>query len=107
MKNLSNMMKQVQQIQAKTAELQERLSELEVEGQSGGGMVVVTMNGKHEVKGVKIDRTLIDPDEIEVLEDLIAAACNDACGKVEQSIREATESLMGGVKLPPGMKLPF
>ena len=107
MKNLSNMMKQVQQIQAKSAEMQEKLAEIEVTGQSGGGMVLVTMSGKHEVKSVKIDRGLVDPDDVEVLEDLIAAACNDARGKVEESIREATEALMGGLKLPPGLKLPF
>ena len=107
MKNLASMMKQAQQIQAKAAEMQEKLGEIEITGQSGGGMVLVTMSGKHEVKRVKIDRGLIDPDDVEVLEDLVAAACNDARGKVEQTVREQTEEMMGGLKLPPGMKLPF
>ncbi|MCB9947052.1 MAG: YbaB/EbfC family nucleoid-associated protein [Rhodospirillaceae bacterium] len=107
MKNLTGMLKQAQQMQAKLAEMQEKLAELEVAGESGGGMVTVTMSGKHEIKRVHIDRSLVDPEEIEVLEDLVAAACNDARTKVERRVQEESEALMGGMKLPPGMKLPF
>ncbi len=107
MKNLGNMMKQAQEMQAKMAEMQERLAELEISGQAGGGLVTVTMNGKGELRAVKIDKSLADPEEVEVLEDLIVAAANDAKGRVEAQIQEETARLMGGMKLPPGMKLPF
>ncbi len=107
MKNLGNMMKQAQQMQAKMAEMQERLATIEVEGQSGGGLVKVVLNGKAEMKQVKIDRSLIDPEEIEVLEDLVVAAFADAKAKVESQLQEETARLMGDMKLPPGMKLPF
>ena len=107
MKNLSQMMKQAQQMQAKMGELQEQLLAVEVTGQAGAGLVAVTMNGKNEVRQVKIDKSLADPEEIEVLEDLIVAACNDARGKVEATVQQKTSELMGGLKLPPGVKLPF
>ena len=107
MKNLGNMMKQAQEMQAKMAEMQERLGDLEVGGQSGGGLVAVTLNGKGEVRTVKIDKSLVDPDDIEVMEDLIVAAINDAKAKVESTVQEETAKLMGGLKLPPGLKLPL
>lgn len=107
MKNLSQMMKQAQQMQAKMSELQEQLVAVEVTGQAGAGLVAVTMNGKNEVRRIKIDKSLVDPEEIEVLEDLIAAACNDARTKVEATVQQMTSELMGGLKLPPGLKLPF
>ena len=107
MKNLSQMMKQAQQMQAKMGELQEQLLAVEVTGQAGAGLVAVTMNGKNEVREVKIDKSLVDPEEIEVLEDLIVAACNDARSKVEATVQQKTSELMGGLKLPPGVKLPF
>jgi len=107
MKNLGNMMKQAQEMQAKMAEMQERLGDLEITGQSGGGLVTVTLNGKGEVRTVKVDKTLVDPEDIEVMEDLIVAAFNDAKAKVESTVQEETSKLMGGPKLPPGMKLPF
>jgi len=105
--NIGQMMRQVQEVQAKMAQMQERLAEIEVMGQSGGGMITTTMNGKGELKKIKIDPKLVDPAEIEMLEDLIVAACNDAKGKVETAIAGETEKIMGGLKLPPGMKLPF
>ncbi len=105
--NIGQMMKQVQDMQTKMADMQNRLGELEVTGQSGGGMVVATMNGKGEMKKIKIDAKLIDPAEIEMLEDLIVAACNDAKQKVDQNVASKTEEMMGGIKLPPGVKLPF
>ena len=107
MKNLSNMMKQAQQMQAKMAEMQERMGDLEVSGQSGAGLVTVTLNGRKEMRSVKIDRSLVDPDDIEVLEDLIVAAFNDANAKADAAIQDETQKMMSGLKLPPGMKLPF
>ncbi|MGK9170737.1 YbaB/EbfC family nucleoid-associated protein [Inquilinus limosus] len=107
MKNLGQMMKQAQEMQAKMAEMQSRLAEIEVPGQAGAGMVSVVLNGKGELRSLKIDPKLADPSEIEVLEDLVVAAFNDAKGKVEAAVQEETQKLMGGLKLPPGMKLPF
>ncbi len=107
MKNLGNMMKQAQEMQAKMAEMQESLDKVEVTGASGGGMVEVTLTGKGEMRKVKIDPALVDKDEIEVLEDLIAAAHNDAKGKVEAHVAEEMSKVTGGLQLPPGMKLPF
>ncbi|WP_207458026.1 YbaB/EbfC family nucleoid-associated protein [Azospirillum sp. SYSU D00513] len=107
MKNLGEMMKQAQQMQAKMQEMQSRLGDIEVTGQSGAGMVTVTVNGKSEMKKIKLDKGVVDPEDIEVLEDLIVAAFNDAKNKVEQQVAEETSKLMGGLKLPPGIKLPF
>ena len=107
MKNLGEMMKQAQQMQAKMQEMQSRLGDIEVTGQSGAGMVTVTVNGKSEMKKIKLDKGVVDPEDIEVLEDLIVAAFNDAKNKVEQQVSEETSKLMGGLKLPPGLKLPF
>ena len=107
MKNLGQMMKQAQQMQAKMAELQEKLAEAEVTGASGGGMIEVTMNGKGEMRRIKIDPALVDPADVEVLEDLIVAAANDAKSKVEAEVAARMRELTGGIELPPGMKLPF
>ncbi|HUN50763.1 MAG TPA: YbaB/EbfC family nucleoid-associated protein [Candidatus Sulfotelmatobacter sp.] len=107
MKNLSQMLKQAQEMQSRMAEMQARLDTHEVSGASGGGMVTVTLNGKGTMRRVKLDPSLIDPAEIEVLEDLIVAAHQDAKSKVEAYVAEETAKLTGGLKLPPGMKLPF
>ncbi|MFO1127299.1 MAG: YbaB/EbfC family nucleoid-associated protein [Rhodospirillales bacterium] len=107
MKNLGQMMKQAQKLQAKVAEMQEQLASVEVTGGAGGGMLQVTMNGKGEVRKVKIDATLVDPNEVDVLEDLVAAACNDAKQKVEAHVAERMAELTGGLQLPPGIQLPF
>ena len=107
MKNLGQMMKQAQQMQAKMAELQARLGEMEVGGQSGGGMVQATLNGKGELKRVKIDPSLAKADEVEVLEDLVVAAVNDARQRADAMVAEEMSKLTGGLQLPPGMKLPF
>jgi DNA-binding YbaB/EbfC family protein len=101
------MMKQAQEMQSRMAELQERLAEVEMTGSSGGGMVQVTLNGKGAMRQVKIDKSLMVPDETEVLEDLIVAATNDAKSRVEAHLAEEMSKLTGGLKLPPGMKLPF
>ncbi len=107
MKNLGQMMKQAQQMQAKMAELQDKLAESEMTGAAGGGMVQVTMNGKGELRAVKIDPSLLTPADAEVLEDLVVAAANDAKAKVESHVAEEMQNLTGGLALPPGMKLPF
>jgi DNA-binding YbaB/EbfC family protein len=107
MKNIGQMMKQAQEMQAKMAEMQQRLAELEGEGQAGAGLVRATLNGKGELRRIRIDPSLLAADEAEVLEDLVIAAFADAKGKVEAQVQEETSRLMGGLKLPPGLKLPF
>lgn len=107
MKNLGQMMKQAQEMQAKLAEIQEELSETEVTGSAGGGMVQVTMTGKNEARKLKIDLNLVNPGEVEVLEDLIVAAINDARAKAEATASQKMSDLTGGLQLPPGFKLPF
>ncbi len=103
---LGNLMKQAQKMQEDMQKAQEELKNLEVEGQAGGGMVNVTMTGKHEVKKVHIDDSMINDDK-EMLEDLIAAAMNDASNKIEQLTKEQMSGLTAGLNLPAGMKLPF
>jgi nucleoid-associated protein EbfC len=107
MKNLSGLMKQAQQMQARMQEMQSRLESMEVEGSSGAGLVVVTLNGKGELRRVKIDPKLADPAEIEMLEDLIVAAHRAAKEKIETMAQTEMQKLTGGLQLPPGMKLPF
>lgn len=106
MKNLMGMMKQAQEMQSRMAGLQEELAQAIVEGQSGGGMVLVTLNGKGEMIGVKLDPSLMKPDEAEIVEDLIVAAHNDAKAKAETMMQEKMKDLTGGLSLPPGMN-PF
>ena len=107
MKNLGQMMKQAQEMQAKMAEMQERLALIEMSGAAGGGMVEVTVNGKGEMRRIKIDPGLIVPDDVEVLEDLIVAAANAAKAKVESHTAEEMQKVTGGLNLPAGLKLPF
>lgn len=107
MKNLGNLMKQAQQMQTKMAEMQAKLGDLEVTGAAGGGMLQVTLNGKFELKQIKIDKSLVDPEDVEVLEDLILAAFNDAKVKAEAAMQDEMSKITGGLNLPPGMKLPF
>ena len=107
MKNLTQMMKQAQQMQAKMAEMQAALEQLAVTGSAGGGMVQVTLTGKGAMTGIKIDPALAVPGEIEVLEDLVVAAVNDARTKVDSMVAGEMSKLTGGLQLPPGLKLPF
>lgn len=107
MKNLGQMMKQAQAMQAKMAEVQESLGAVEISGSAGGGLVGVTLTGKGEMRGMKIDPSLLDANEVEVLEDLITAAFNDAKTKVEAHVSERMAEITGGLKLPAGMNLPF
>lgn len=103
---LGNLMKQAQQMQEKMQRMQEEVAKLEVTGESGGGMVKITMTGKHEVRRVSIDDSLWQDDK-EMLEDLIAAAINDAARRIEQNQQEKMSSVTAGMNLPAGMKLPF
>ena len=104
--NIGQLMKQAQMMQENMKRMQEQLGALEVEGQSGAGMVKVQMTCKHEVKRVTIDPSLVGDDR-EMLEDLVAAAFNDAARKVESTIAEKTSGMMAGLGLPAGFKLPF
>lgn len=105
--NLGAMMKQAQQMQAKMESMQDSLNDITVEGVSGGGMVKVTTSAKGEAKSVSIDPAIIDPDDVEMMEDLIVAAMNDAKAKAEAAAAEEMKKVTGGLQLPPGMKLPF
>jgi hypothetical protein len=103
---IGNLLKQAQQMQANMQKMQEEMANMEVEGQAGGGMVKVTMTGRHDVKRVFIDPSLLSDDK-EMLEDLIAAAVNDAVRHVEKMTQERVSGMTGGMGLPPGFKLPF
>ena len=103
---IAGLMKQAQQMQENMRKLQDELASVEVEGQSGAGMVKVTMNCRHDVKRVRIDSSLLADDK-DMLEDLVAAAINDAVRKVEAAVQEKMSALTGGLGLPSGMKLPF
>lgn len=103
---IGNLMKQAQKMQQDMQKAQEELASMEVNGQSGGGLVSVIMTGKHEVRRVSIDASLLGDDK-DMLEDLVAAAINDATHKVEQTTQEKMSGLTSGMSLPPGMKLPF
>ena len=104
--NFNELMKQAQAMQANMEKAQAEIGKIEVVGEAGGGMVKVTMTGRHEVRRVQIEPAL-DTGDREMLEDLIAAAANDAVHKVEARVQEKMASLTAGLALPPGMKLPF
>ena len=105
--NIQKMMKQAQQMQKKMEEAQDKLGDLEVMGSAGAGMVEVTLTGKGEARKVKIDPKIVDPDDIEMMEDLIVAAINDAKSKSETASNDEMSKITGGMGLPPGMKMPF
>lgn len=105
--NIMGMMKQAQEIQARMQRVQEELAAMEIGGESGGGLVAVTLNGKGEMRRIRIDPSLMKPGEAEILEDLILAATQDAKGKVESTMAEKMKEVTGGLPLPPGLKLPF
>ena len=107
MTNIGNMMKQAQQLQKKMSEAQEKLKSIEVEGSSGGGVVKVIVNAKGDIKKIDIDKSLLDPNEKEITEDLILAAINDAKNRAENVAAEEMKNLTWGISLPPGFKLPF
>jgi hypothetical protein len=103
---IANLMQQAQKMQEQLKRTQEEIARLEVEGQAGGGMVRVTMTGAHAVRRVRIEPSLAGGD-LEMLEDLVAAACNDATRRVGEAVQQHMAGAMGGMQLPPGMKLPF
>ncbi len=107
MKNLAGLMKQASQMQAKMQEMQAKLEAMEVQGSAGAGMVTLTLNGKGELKRLKLDPKLADPAEIEMLEDLIVAAHADAKRHLEATTAEEMQKVTGGLNLPAGMTLPF
>jgi|TARA_B100000767_G_C19552153_1_gene445408 hypothetical protein len=103
---IGQLMKQAQEMQENMKKAQDELSNITVTGESGGGMVTVTMTCKHEIKALKIDDTLLSDDK-EMLEDLIIASFNDAIRRVEKKSQESLSGMTAGLNLPPGMKLPF
>ncbi len=107
MKNIGQMMKQAQEMQSRMQDMQSELAELELTGASGAGMVQVTLNGKGEARGVKIDPSLFTDADAEMLEDLVVAAINDARAKVDVAARDKMSEITGGLELPAGMQLPF
>ncbi|NLK85629.1 MAG: YbaB/EbfC family nucleoid-associated protein [Aeromonadales bacterium] len=104
--NMGNMMKQAQMMQERLQKAQDEIAKMEVVGEAGAGMVKVTMTGNHEVRRVSIDDSLVGDDK-EILEDLLAAAYNDAQRRIEEQSKEKLSAVTGGMQLPPGMKLPF
>jgi hypothetical protein len=107
MKNLAGLMKQAQQMQSKVQEMQAKLEATEVTGEAGAGLVKVTLNGKNDLRKIKIDPKIVDPADTEMLEDLILAAHRDARTKIEAVSADEMQKVTGGLQLPPGMKLPF
>jgi len=106
MKDIMGMMKAAQEMKGRMEELQNQIAQMSIEGRSGAGMVVVTLSGKGEMRGLKIDPSLVT-DDISVVEDLIIAAHNDAKGKVEYETNARMQELTAGLPLPPGLKFPF
>ena len=107
MKDLMGMMKKAQEMQAKMAEMQDSLGNVVVEGRAGAGLVTVSLSGKGELMGIKIDPSLLKPEDAEMLEDLIVAAHNDAKTKAEEEAARQMSEVTAGLPLPPGMKFPF
>ncbi len=105
MRDIMGMMKQVQEMQAKMQQMQQELADMEVTGQAGAGMVTVTLNGKGEMRGIKIAPSLMKPDEAEIVEDLIIAATQDAKAKVDETAQDKMQDVAGGLPIPPGLKL--
>jgi hypothetical protein len=104
---MGNLMKQAQQMQDRMQKVQEEIANTEVTGESGAGLVKVTITGSHSVRRVDIDPSLMEEDEKEMLEDLIAAAFNDASRRIEETQKEKMAGVTGGMQMPPGFKMPF
>ncbi|MCZ2328071.1 YbaB/EbfC family nucleoid-associated protein [Bartonella sp. F02] len=107
MNDMMDMMKKAKEVQEKMQQLQRDLVHLEITGTSGGGLVNVILNGQGDMKGIKIDPSLIKPEEVEILEDLIIAAHNEAKVKIKAAVEEKTQSIRAELPIPPGIKLPF
>ncbi|QEW07311.1 YbaB/EbfC family nucleoid-associated protein [Nitrincola iocasae] len=106
MKGMGDIMKQAQKMQEEMQRAQQEIASAEVQGESGAGLVSIVMNGRHDVKSVSIDSSLMEEDK-EILEDLIAAAVNDAVRKVEADSQQRMAQITGGMQMPPGFKMPF
>ena len=105
---LANLMKKAQEMQTNMQKAQEEVAKMEIDGESGAGLVKVVMTGKHDIRKIKIDPSIVDREDIEMLEDLVAAAINDATRKVEEKSAEKMSGLTAGIPgMPPGFKLPF
>lgn len=107
MRDMMGIMKKAKEMQEKMQQLQNEMENLEITGTAGGGLVSVTLNGKNTITAIKIDPSLIKPEEAEILEDLIMAAHNEAKAKIETAMAEKTQSMTAGLPIPPGFKLPF
>ncbi|EJF75427.1 YbaB/EbfC family nucleoid-associated protein [Bartonella alsatica] len=107
MRDMMSMMKKAKEMQEKMQKVQEELAKLQVIGTAGGGLVNITLNGKNIITAIQIDPSLLTPEEVEILEDLIMAAYNEARVKIEIAIEEKTKSITAGIPLPSGFKLPF
>jgi DNA-binding YbaB/EbfC family protein len=107
MRDFLGMMKQAKELQERVQSVQAEIAAMEASGASGGGLVTVTVDGKGAVKAVKIDRSLVNPEEVGILEDLIVAAARDARGKAEAMAEAKMKELAAGLPLPPGLNLPF
>jgi nucleoid-associated protein EbfC len=105
MKDLMGVMKQMGEMQARMQKMQEELAALEIEGQAGAGLVKVTLSGKGDMKRLSVDPSLLKPDEVEILEDLVVAAAQDAKAKLDQQLQVKMQEMTGGLPLPPGLKL--
>ncbi len=107
MVNINQMMKQMQSMQQKFSQAQEEIAKREFEGASGGSLVTITLNGKGAMVKISLDPSLLDKDEVDVLEDLVLAAFNDAKKKLDAETEGSMSDLMGGIPLPPGLKFPY
>lgn len=107
MKDMAKLFQQAQEMQARMGEMQAKMAEMEARGVAGGGLVAVTLNGQNQMRRVEIDPSLLRPEEAEILEDLITAAYHDAKSRLDALLQQEMSKLTGGIKLPPGFKLPF
>ncbi|TCD16456.1 YbaB/EbfC family nucleoid-associated protein [Oricola cellulosilytica] len=107
MRDIMGLMSKAKEMQEKMQSLQEEMETLTADGTAGGGMVTVTLNGKGAMQGLKLDPSVFKEDDVEILEDLILAAHNDAKAKIEEMVAEKTKEMTAGLPIPPGMKLPF
>lgn len=107
MKDIGGLMKSMQAMQMKVAETQKKMETLTADGQSGGGLVKLTLQGENKLSDISIDKSLLVPDDVEILEDLIKAAFEDARKKLDENRKGMEKDLMGGLNLPPGFKMPF
>jgi nucleoid-associated protein EbfC len=106
MRNIGQMMKQAQQLQEKMGAMQEKMNVMEIDGAAGSGMVTVVINGKGDLKSIKLNPSVVDPADVEMLEDLILTAFSDARAKADKIMAAEMHNATGGMSLP-GMKLPF